>query len=133
MPWRTLARVQLAPSSGLIMTPWPIVPTRIVPFFAMVHLQPRAKSPGPAHATIRLSRPVRGDHGPRSPRSLVAQLQARRGDLILHRRRVGKLALRAAIPSPRVVEIALEDVDDPVQPRPERRLLVLDDLVRALP
>ena len=38
IPWRTLARVQLSPSSGLIMTPWPMVPTRIVPFFAMVHL-----------------------------------------------------------------------------------------------
>src|SRR2546428_13783320 len=35
MPWRTLARVQLAPSSGLIMTPWPIVPTRMVPCVAM--------------------------------------------------------------------------------------------------
>src|SRR3989442_1374430 len=38
IPWRTLARVQLAPSSGLIMTPWPIVPTRMVPFVAMLHL-----------------------------------------------------------------------------------------------
>src|SRR5258705_3506298 len=37
MPWRTLARVQFSPSSGLIMTPWPMVPTRMVPFFAMVH------------------------------------------------------------------------------------------------
>src|SRR5882724_8869023 len=38
MPWRTLARVQLSPSSALIMTPWPIVPTRMVPRFAMAHL-----------------------------------------------------------------------------------------------
>jgi hypothetical protein len=37
MPWRTLALVQLSPSSRLIMTPWPMVPTRMVPFFAMVH------------------------------------------------------------------------------------------------
>src|SRR2546427_8714641 len=35
MPWRTLARVQLSPSSALIMTPWPIVPTRMVPLFAI--------------------------------------------------------------------------------------------------
>src|SRR5260370_27034652 len=26
MPWRTLARVQFSPSSGLIITPWPMVP-----------------------------------------------------------------------------------------------------------
>src|SRR5438034_3610070 len=38
MPWRTLARVQLSPSSALIITPWPIVPTRMVPLFAMAHL-----------------------------------------------------------------------------------------------
>src|SRR5215813_12745691 len=31
-------RVQLSPSSALIMTPWPIVPTRMVPGFAMLHL-----------------------------------------------------------------------------------------------
>src|SRR6266851_4144359 len=37
MPWRTLARVQFSPSSGLIITPCPMVPTRMVPFFAMVH------------------------------------------------------------------------------------------------
>src|SRR3989442_1295188 len=38
MPRRTLARVQLAPSSPLIMTPWPIVPTRMVPLGAMLRL-----------------------------------------------------------------------------------------------
>src|SRR5438094_911351 len=38
MPWRTLARVQFSPSSALIITPWPIVPTRMVPLFAMAHL-----------------------------------------------------------------------------------------------
>src|ERR1700741_3128147 len=38
MPWRTLARVQVCPSSALVMTPWPMVPTRMLPFAAMVHL-----------------------------------------------------------------------------------------------
>src|SRR5262245_57188227 len=38
MPWRTLARVQLSPSSRLIMTPWPMVPTRIDPLLVMVDL-----------------------------------------------------------------------------------------------
>src|SRR5262245_50365230 len=45
MPCLTLARVQLAPSSALDMTPWPIVPTRMVPFFAMPHLHERARVP----------------------------------------------------------------------------------------
>src|SRR3989442_262467 len=44
-PCRTLARVQVAPSSALIMTPWPTVPTRMVPLFAMAHLLERARCP----------------------------------------------------------------------------------------
>src|SRR5262245_24014648 len=39
IPRRTLARVQLSPSSALIMTPWPIVPTRMFPLVAMTHLR----------------------------------------------------------------------------------------------
>src|SRR5215472_3232163 len=38
MPCRMPVRVQLSPSSALTMTPWPIVPTRMVPGFAMLHL-----------------------------------------------------------------------------------------------
>src|SRR5215467_7337348 len=38
IPSRIPVRVQLSPSSALIMTPWPIVPTRMVPGFAMLHL-----------------------------------------------------------------------------------------------
>src|SRR5260370_10881781 len=60
MPWRTLARVQLSPSSALIMTPWPIVLTRMVPLFTMAHLRTSSE---PfcvrAPATIRLSARLR--------------------------------------------------------------------------
>src|SRR2546430_4506459 len=50
IPTRTLARDQLSPSSELIMTPWPIVPTRMVPLVAMAHL--RAVRSGLVPATI---------------------------------------------------------------------------------
>src|SRR5439155_25190701 len=39
----------------------------------------------------------------------------------------------ARLYQPRVVEIALEQVDDAVQPRRQRRLVLLDDLVGLLP
>src|SRR5439155_1324587 len=53
----------------------------------------------------------------------------------LRRRRVaaGERALGPLVPAARVVEIALEQVDDAVQPRRQRRLVLLDDLVGLLP
>src|SRR5215467_3556542 len=69
-------RVQLSPSSPLIITPWPIVPTRMVPGFAMLHLlgvrtvpSSRARGlypdrPGSARGAARLPR------SPPSSRSL---------------------------------------------------------------
>src|SRR5207249_791959 len=43
MPWRTLARVQLSPSSALIMTPCPTVPTRMFPLLVISHLLTRIR------------------------------------------------------------------------------------------
>src|SRR2546422_5563650 len=75
MPWRTLARVQLSPSSVLIMTPWPIVPTRMFPIFAMAHLlmsfEPLRV---PAPATIRLSARLRDRGGQVSQSDTPKQL-----------------------------------------------------------
>src|SRR5262245_58832831 len=63
MPCRTLARVQLAPSSALIMTPCPIVPTRMLPFFAMAYLLERARCQNytPTRAEAHLARGARVD------------------------------------------------------------------------
>src|SRR5215510_10667656 len=58
---------------------------------------------------------------------------ARRGDLRRGGVLAGKLALGALVPAARVVEIALEDVHDAVDPCRQGRLLFLDDLVRLLP
>src|SRR5262245_41072696 len=58
---------------------------------------------------------------------------ARRGDLRRGGVLAGKLALGALVPAARVVEIALEDVHDTVDPRRQGRLLLLHDLVRLLP
>src|ERR1700737_1642097 len=58
IPWRPLALVQLSPSSGLIMTPWPMVPTRMVLFFAMVH--PLGSCGGPRLLRWRLYARRRG-------------------------------------------------------------------------
>src|SRR5262245_30897139 len=50
MPFLTLIRVQVSPSSRLIMMPWPTVPTSIDPALAMTHLQsgvgPKTIHPG---------------------------------------------------------------------------------------
>src|SRR5215467_209338 len=58
---------------------------------------------------------------------------ARRGDLRRGGVLAGELALGPLVPAARVVEIALENVHDAVDPRGEGRLLLLDDLVRRLP
>src|SRR5438046_10751891 len=55
------------------------------------------------------------------------------GDLRLCRLRSGERALGPLVPAARVVEVTLEDVHDPVNPRRQRRLVLLDDLVRLLP
>src|SRR5499426_4254369 len=58
---------------------------------------------------------------------------ARGGDLRLGRITPGELALGPLVPAARVVEVALDDVHDPVDPRRQRGLVLLDDLVRLLP
>ena len=58
---------------------------------------------------------------------------ARGHDLGLHRGRVGKVAVRLAIPVPGVLEIPFERVDDAVEPRRFGRSVVLDDRVGLLP
>src|SRR5262245_11615284 len=60
-------------------------------------------------------------------------LPARGGDLRLGRPAPGKLALGSLVPAARVVQVTLDDVHDPVNPRRQRRLVLLDDLVRLLP
>src|SRR5256712_11544659 len=78
MPRRTLARVQLAPSSPLIMTPWPIVPTRMVPFIAMLHLlTPTFASDYTILGTRATSTP--GGGGPMVSRRVIRSYQARYG------------------------------------------------------
>src|SRR5215831_851295 len=57
----------------------------------------------------------------------------RGGDLRLGGPAPRKLALGPLVPAARIVEVALDDVHDPVDPRREPRLVFLDDLVRLLP
>src|SRR5256886_8467658 len=59
--------------------------------------------------------------------------RARGGDLLLDGVASGELALGLLVPAARVVEVALEYVHDAVQPRGQRRGLLLDDLVGGLP
>src|SRR6266508_5135915 len=72
---------------------------------------------------------------PREGRSSTARLEgpARRGDLLLDRLGPGERSLGPAVPAARVLEIALQDVHDAVEPGGEGRLLRLDDLVGLLP
>src|SRR2546425_5871972 len=121
MPWRTLARVQLSPSSALIMTPCPTVPTRMFPLIVMLHLLIQRESRD-ALALYR-NLPRRG------------ALDGAPGGRDLRRRRVAarKRTLGPLVPAARVVKVTLEDVDDAVQPRPQRGFVLLDDLVRLLP
>src|SRR5262252_189497 len=58
---------------------------------------------------------------------------ARGGDLCRRRVASGELALGPLVPAARVVEVALDDVHDPVDPRRQGGLVLLDDLVRLLP
>src|SRR5438046_2388596 len=58
---------------------------------------------------------------------------ARGGDLLLDGVASGELALGLRVPAARVVEVALEYVHDAVQPRGQRRGLLLDDPVGGLP
>src|SRR5213593_163681 len=81
---------------------------------------------------LRLS--IANSQSAKPPRLYTARHgTARRGDFRLGRVRAGKLALGPFVPAARVVEIALEDVHDAVDPRRQGRLLLLDDLVRLLP
>src|SRR5262252_5425923 len=69
-------RVQLSPSSALIMTPWPIVPTRMVPGFAMFHLRGVRTVPFRVPATIPRSARVReGERAGRLLRQYVADVE----------------------------------------------------------
>src|SRR5262245_9643902 len=91
------------------------------PLFAMARLlkSPRERARRPHYtsgfARHALERPARG------------------GDLGLGRPAPGELALGPLVPAARVVEVALDDVHDPMDPRRESGLVLLDDLVRLLP
>src|SRR5437762_2765681 len=54
-------------------------------------------------------------------------------DLLLHGVGAAEDAIGLAVPVARVVEVALQRVDDAVQPGGQRRLVLLHDLVRLLP
>src|SRR5437667_2843142 len=118
MPWRTPARVQLSPSSALIMTPCPTVPTRMVPLLVMV-TSPAYRSEDSVRDSPRLYTARNGS---------ACRSDLRRGGV-----RAREVALGSLVPAPRVVEITLEDVHDSVNPRRHGGFLLLDDLVRLLP
>src|SRR2546428_5774998 len=67
-------------------------------------------------------------------RALIGRrARARGGDLLLDGVAPGELALGLLVPAARVVEVALEHVHDAVQPRGQRRGLLLNNLVGGLP
>src|SRR5438093_3388310 len=70
-----------------------------------------------------------------SRRARRGALDGAPGGRDLRRRRAAarKRTLGPRVPAARVVEITLEDVDDAVQPRRQRGLILLHDLVRLLP
>src|SRR5262245_65956475 len=64
-----------------------------------------------------LSPGVPGRVGAASPRSLSVERAPRGGDLLLNGARARKGPLRSPVPALSVPEVALQDVDDAVEPR----------------
>src|SRR5262245_9277891 len=91
----------------------------------------------PLFAMARLLKSPRGrprpSHYPSAFTGRALARPARGGDLRRRRVASGERALGPLVPAARVVEVALDDVHDPVDPRRQRGLVLLDDLVRLLP
>src|SRR2546425_7460828 len=87
----------------------------------------------PPRQAVSPRSPASGLRGPGRRALIGRRALARGGDLLLDGVAPGELALGLLVPAARVVEVALEHVHDAVQPRGQRRGLLLDDLVGGLP
>src|SRR5713101_8518211 len=106
------------------------------PALAVVGAHHDALTDGPDQDVplARYKPPPDSDSARESPRLYTAcHGPARRRDLRRRGVRSREIAVGPLVPAARIVEVALEDVHDPMQPRCQRRLLLLDDLVRLLP